>query len=212
MSYLQKLLNISSASFTEQKPDSSWLEEYIIPEQLKNEYINLLSMRNGFYAFESALLIYPSQNTKNIIGAYNWNTQFNWHKNYNLSRQKYIFFGSDIFSEQFTLSHKGIEKFNPETGEMTYLSATIDEFCKLLLEDYNYQTGWAIAHDWQTINAPLIKGKRLIPKRPFILGGSFEAEQMVEIDITSAMQKYCMLYQQTKEAPNGTSVTIQNWI
>ena len=81
-------------------------------------------------------------------------------------------FAGDIFQDQFCLSKAGVVRFKAETGETAFVAHSIEKWADVILSDYQFETGWPLAHEWQLTNGPLVPGKRLMPKTPFFLGGN----------------------------------------
>lgn len=139
---------------------------------------SLLSKKNGFYAFESALHIFPSSSTTNEIGLDEWNCPSTWINEFqDRGDCSGTFFAEDLFGVQFRISSKGIFTFDPETSEQEKIANNLEEWAYLILDDYSVMTGYQLAHEWQKKNGRLPNNCRLIPKTPFVLGGHFRAEK-----------------------------------
>jgi hypothetical protein len=89
-SNIHKILSISSR-ISESTPQ--------IDEPLRNmlgslndEFYNLLSLKNGFYAFESALHFYPATTIDRLINVNQWNSPNLWRNKYSASIKDYLFF------------------------------------------------------------------------------------------------------------------------
>jgi hypothetical protein len=85
--------------------------------------------------------------------------------------------------------------FEPETGAVEELSTSLEGWADRILKDYALLTGFPLAHEWQQRQGQLAAGKRLLPKRPFVLGGEYTLENLYELDAT-----------QLKNLPDGTTV------
>ncbi len=212
MSSIEKLKQIASTAISDKQPDLNWMHECDVSPKLTASYMQLMSEKNGFFCFESAFLVYPDTCVRNICGALEWNQEFNWLAHYGVCSTDYIVFAENVFSEQFVISKRGVERFNPEDGEFELIADSFESFADKLLDDFDVHTGWSVARDWQNENQPLKQGYRLIPSRPFILGGEYVSTEMKEIDMVSAMKKNISLYNQTRTTPDGASVTIKGWI
>lgn len=213
MKKIDKMLSISSESISNKKITHKEFDKIDrISIEIKEELFQMLSKKNGFLAFENALLILPSNSVENIIGIFGWNKYNYWKKNYTIFREKILFFALDIFACQFGITSSNIIKFNPETGEIYAHSNTLEDWAGTILSDYNYETGWLSGKQWQEKNGPLKFGYRLLGKKPFVLGGEYLPDNLKEVELSVAMEKLGNLYNQIKNVPDGEKITIKGWI
>src|SRR3569832_157210 len=161
---IKKLLDISGPA-TGSKPVRDEIE---LPLDLGK----LQSQRNGFFAFESALEVFPQTSSPISYSLNEWNDYNLWKYSYGELKPNGICIEQDIFGTQFVLVD-GVFSFDPETAETEFLAATIKEWAEKLLDEYNYLTGYSLAHDWQVKHGPLSSRTRLVPITPFVLGGVF---------------------------------------
>lgn len=205
---LKKLVSISSEALCDDAPQ--------VPERLLSlsgilgeQLIELLKNKNGFYAFESALHVLPAGCKDSCINIEEWNDDSSWRKEYGDLVQGYLFFAEDIFGVQFALCNRGVRKFNPEFGEFEDFVSNLEEWAAKILEDYNYETGYQFAHDWQLQNGPLPTGKRLLPKIPFVLGGAYEVENLYAADPLKGMMFRADIWRQIRDLPDGSQVKLK---
>lgn len=194
---IKKLLNIGGASLSPEAPVNS---------QLTNELLELLKMKNGFYAFESALHVFPDRSFGSEIGIIEWNNSC--IADYKVD--ECLFFAEDIFGVQFCIKSNGIYSFNPETGISEFLSETIDGWAGMILADYECLTGYPLAHSWQEKHGAIASGIRLAPKTPFVAGGKYEIENLYEIESIKLMKLNARLALQVKELPDGESIILSS--
>lgn len=196
------LLEISSDPLSANSP-------YPLPrlknaEDLIAELEAVLRARNGFFAFESALHVYPSDPMAvDDIGK--WNAREGWRDCYGGMADDAVFFAQDIFAEQFAITTSGIIRFKPETGECRHMAATLGEWAGIILRDYGEETGWPIAHEWQITNGVLYRGQRLAPRVPFVLGGEYELPNFTVVDGLQAMRHWGTFAQRLRDVPDGSS-------
>lgn len=84
----------------------------------KSELLDMLKIKNGFYAFESALHVFPfvMENWFENQDLVRWNLPSTWKQLYGEETVSLFAFAEDIFGYQFG-SYKGrIVRFDPETG------------------------------------------------------------------------------------------------
>src|SRR5215813_7699639 len=204
---LTKLVSISGEALCNDVP--------LIPARLLNQsgvlgeqLIELLKNKNGFYAFESALHVLPGGCRGSCVDIEEWNLDDSWRKEFGDQTKGSLFFAEDIFGVQFAVCNQEIRKFDPEIGEFDAFAPTIEEWAAKILEDYNYETGYQFAHDWQLQNGPLTAGKRLLPKIPFVLGGAYEVENLYAADALKGMMFRADIWRQIRDLPDGTQIKL----
>lgn len=209
MTRTEKLVSISSEALGA-KID-------VVPELLERcalgrELFEMLRARNGFYAFEHALHVFPLRS--DITGTMtldDWNSDTLWRNAYGGLADGFLFFAEDIFGDQFCLSARqdGILRFAAETGETTLLAESIEKWADLLLSDYKVETGWTLAHEWQAKNGQLQFGQRLHPKIPFVLGGKYQLDNLYSGDAVERMLFNGDLASQLKDLPDGAQIRLR---
>src|SRR5881394_4570455 len=63
-----------------------------------------LRQKNGFYAFESALHVFPIGSKEGVMDLETWNLPDTWRNTYGGLADGYLFFGEDTFGNQFCLT------------------------------------------------------------------------------------------------------------
>lgn len=172
------------------------------------EYISLMRRRNGFYGFESALHVFPLISESEEIDAISWNDKKLWSENYEGLTDSHFFFAEDAFGGQFSLNNQGIFTFDPETGESLKLCDTLLQWSEAILNDFNFLTGYSLAHEWQAVYGKIPAGQRLVPKTPFILGGDFSLENLHLQSSVAAMRYRASIAIQISGLPDGRTVKI----
>ncbi|KVO10960.1 hypothetical protein WL30_27155 [Burkholderia ubonensis] len=203
--FLEKLVGIGSASLSSTMPkmDEAFLS--MVGESSK-DLLALLERKNGFYAFESALHVFPSQSVGDEIGLVEWNAPDLWVDEYQGMAVGAVFFAEDIFGGQFCIRKDGVYSFDPETACFEHLARDLEGWAKLVLDDYEYRTGFPLAHEWQQSEGRLMPGMRLVPKTPFVVGGHFVVGNLYAMNAVKAMQLRASLALQIKELPDGTPI------
>jgi hypothetical protein len=205
---LKKLVSISSEALCDDVPQ--------IPDRLLNQLgelgeqlVGLLDNKNGFYAFERALHVFPAGCKGSYLNIEAWNDDSSWRKGYGDLVQGYLFFAEDVFGVQFALYNLGVRKFDPEIGEFEDFAPDIEKWAAKIFEDSNYETGYQLAQDWQLQNSPLPPGKRLLPKIPFVLGGAYEVENLYAADALEGMIFRADIWRQIGDLPDGSQVKLK---
>jgi hypothetical protein len=206
MTNIERLLSISSEALSS-KPSSfpAVLREY----DLGSELFQMLEQKNGFYAFEYALHVFPLT-TDPEAGLEGWNAESLWRKEYEDLAQGLLFFAEDILQDQFCLSTKqsGVHRFHAETGRTTFMAGSIEEWAGVILTNDRAETGWPFIHEWQEKNGRLPLGKRLMPRTPFFLGGEYKIENLWAGNPLEEMRFNADLAIQTRHLPEGAKVKL----
>ncbi|MCC5953162.1 MAG: SMI1/KNR4 family protein [Acidimicrobiia bacterium] len=166
----------------------------------------MLDHMNGFYAFESALHVFPS-GTSDRMSLELWNAPDLWRRDYDVLTAGLVFFAEDVFGGQFALSDDGVGVFDPETGDVEAIAPDLSSWAAVVMGDYDLLTGYPIAHDWQVLHGPLVEGERLVPKLPFVTGGAFEVGNLYASDAVEGMRARAHLAIQIRDLPDGTQIT-----
>ena len=172
------------------------------------ELMGLLFHRNGFYAFESALLVRPLDCDASPLGIFQWNADALWKAEYKVDLSGVVFFAEDIFGVQFCLKDNAVNSFDPETGELAAIAQNLEDWARWVLEDAKARTGWPLAHLWQQRKGALKLGTRLLPKVPFVLGGQFAIENLYALDDAEGMRFRASIANKLHDCPDGSKVVL----
>ena len=207
MTNIAKLLSVSSGALCPEVSGDNTHDIFKMP--FASHLHSLLQMANGFYAFEGALYVRPTRSQQNFVGVYEWNAKDLWKQYYPCPPVDLICFAEDVFGCQFALDKNGnVYKFDSETGDGVHHSDNIDEWASLLIDDYNYETGYSLAHTWQ-INYGMLKPEvRLVPRIPFVLGGEYRIENLVATNAIDGMVSRGNLACKIHDLPDGTAIVI----
>lgn len=176
--------------------------------QIGIDLARALQERNGFYAFESALLLRPFQRLGQPLGIVEWNEPALWKSSYELDTEA-LFFAEDAFGVQFCIRGDTVSSFEPETGGYEELATSFDGWIHALSLDLNTRVGFPIAQKWQRSNGALKCGERLLPKLPFVLGGKFENSNLYSLSDVDGMRLRASIANQIKNVPDGGQVVIE---
>lgn len=207
MSGLARLLANSTLELCGKEPAlTDDLRAFAAP--LADDLLAMLRQRNGFYALEGALHLFPSHSCGDVMGLDVWNSGGLWRNEYLGMADGCLFFAEDIFGGQFCIKGKDICTFDPETGAMDVLANNMEGWAEAVVSDYNVLTGYPLAHAWQRQKGVLPANMRLIPKIPFIAGGEFTVENLHAIEAVKGMHLRANIAKHIKNAPNGASVKL----
>lgn len=178
--------------------------------EIGRELLALLTTRNGFYAFESALEVFPIGSSKQLISLASWNDSRLWRSEFGrLIPATSLFFAQDAFGNQFAINGSEIALFYSEFAEFERMASSLNEWTEVILSDWRGYSGFELAHEWQAEHGPLQAGQRLIPKVPFVIGGKYELGNLYCGDIVDAMRFRGSLARQLLNVPDGTPSNIK---
>jgi hypothetical protein len=206
MTYIEKLLSVASEPLA---PQPEAMPEFLRPYSLGTEFFRMLQNRNGLYAFESALHVFPVTDDSET-GMEAWNAGSLWKDAYGDLAEDLLFFAEDVLQDQFCLSLRraAVQRFYAETGQTEHLADSIEEWAGVILSDCRRETGWPLVHEWQLKNGPLAPGKRLMPKTPFFLGGEYQIENLWAGNPLDGMLLKADLAVETRALPEGAQVKL----
>jgi len=173
------------------------------------ELAELLWIKNGFYAFESALLVRPLSHRGKPLGIIEWNAPGLWKSEYGGSLDGFLCFAEDVFGGQFALGRDGVVAIDAETGEQEEVAKDLEGWADAVLRDSSFRTGQPLAHDWQVQHGPLTVGHRLVPKVPFVTGGKFVLENLYSTADVEGMRFRGGIARQIRDVPDSARITFE---
>lgn len=197
MSRLDKLLEIASPSLSEEIASTSSIDD--------KDLFGLLARKNGFFAFEYALEVFPCGASALSYPVTEWNSQTLWHDAYNDLAPKGFCFAQDAFGGQFVLSDS-IYFFDPETGELETFANDLEEWANNVLCNHDAATGYSLAHEWQSAQGRIVPRNRLTPIAPFVLGGEVCAKNLVQMNAVKSLRLRGSLAQKIRNLPDGSKI------
>jgi hypothetical protein len=177
--------------------------------RLGQELAEALTLKNGFYAYESALLVRPLSNIQAPLGLLEWNAPKLWKADYDEDIGDALFFAEDVFGGQYCIRYTKIFAFDPETGLFDEMSSSLGSWASEVMADYQFRTGYPLAHTWQMQNEPLRPGMRLVPKSPFVCGGKHEVENLYSVADLKGMSFRASIANQIRDLPDGAEITLK---
>jgi hypothetical protein len=170
--------------------------------------LELLHLRNGFLAFDGALHVLSAPGISPSSDFETWNSPELWKRHYSGSADELFAFAQDLFGFQYCVSKEGVILFDPETGGHDHFAPTLLEWAEKILADPDVHTGCRIAKLWRATKGPIHVGERFVPAVPFVLGGEFNASNLVLMEATRAMNYYGELAAQIRDLPDGAQVRL----
>jgi hypothetical protein len=117
-----KLTEISSAETC-----SADLSRMNDSSDLIRELHQMLSMKNGFYTFESALQVFPCCAEPEHMNLHRWNDAATWKSAFGEFLNPYLCFAQDVFGEQFAILGADVIGFNPESRRACLAAGSTSE-------------------------------------------------------------------------------------
>lgn len=134
MTSLEKLLSIGSVPWGADTALVN-LPDLDAIATLGGELRALLRCRNGLYAFESALHVFPSALPGKEMNLRDWNAFNLWRFEYGDLAKGALFFAEDAFGNQFSLFEERVCFFEAETGELTEFSNDLETWAGRVLSE-----------------------------------------------------------------------------
>lgn len=178
----------------------------LLAGNILDELLALLTKKNGFFAFESALHVFSSHACSSDIGLERWNDDMLWRNEYEDLVGECLFFAENIFGDQFCIKNNKIFIFDSETGSLEHLSNDLCGWARRVISDYNVLTGFPVAHEWQSVHGKIPPGCRLSPKKPFVTGGDYSTSNLFVCDSIEAMKYKGSVAVQIKSIPDGGQI------
>jgi hypothetical protein len=203
---IDKLLSIASEPLVRQPPVLS-ADLRKMMGSVDQDLLAMLAGKNGFFAFESALHVFPVGRHASPYNLEEWNIEL--HREYGEMADGLMFWAEDIFGCQFVISDGQIGFFDLETGRVRHLAQTLEDWANLILAEYALHTGYPLAKEWQKQNRPLEEGERLVPKLFFVGGGEYAVDNLYASDAVAGMRVRAHLAREIKDLPDGARVRIK---
>lgn len=207
MTSLQRLLSVASDALSPIPCDHKIAVG--IPSALRQ----LLGVRNGFSAFQNALVVFPCNRVMDMPSIHEWNNILGWRRWYaGLIDNDAMFFAQDLFGTQFAITQAEVVRMNPETGDAHLYSRSLEGWAQRLLDNVEEDTALPLANEWAESEGTLSRSERLLPKVPFVLGGEYEITNLTPVHCEQAMEYWGLMYQTIRDIPDGQSVTLSGWV
>ena len=203
--FIEKLLSIGSPALGREEVVIN-LENFASFGRLGEELLAMLNLKNGFYAFESALQVFPAAHFAQEMTLSRWNSHGLWKFEYDGIADGKLFFAQEAFGNQFCIFQDQVWFFDAETGNVEFCADSMEGWAEKILSDYEMQTAYPFMHHWQKANGSIEPGHRLMPKMPFVLGGDFKLTNLYSLNAVSAMRFRGYLANQIKDLPDGTKI------
>ena len=165
-----------------------------------------LSLKNGFFAFDGALQVFPAAESVDSYSFDFWNSPLFWRHCYRGMTDNMLFFAQDIIGTQFAIRGDGVYAFEPETAACNFIGKNLEDWARAVLENADEMVGWSLALDWKEKNGPLKPIERLMPKIPIICNGPATLDNLRAVEAGRAMRARGNLAVAVSQAPAGAVI------
>ena len=170
---------------------------------------SLLQEKNGFYAFEGALHVFPDNPSAQEPDIVTWNDRNLWRSAYDGLADDGVFFAEDVFGNQFVSRAGAVFAFDAETASYEAIANGIEEWSELILRECNLHAGYVLAHAWQSRNGKIESGRRLLPRKPFVLGGEYSVANLYSANAIGGMRFRGHVATQIRDVPDGSTIRLR---
>src|SRR5882672_8607004 len=135
---LDRLLSIASSPLRPSIPEMP--QSLTARNDRTSELYAMLSKINGFFAFESALHVFPLGFGEGLA-LESWNSWSLWRSEYEDLPAGLFFFAEDGFGHQFAIHRSSLVLFDPETGTTIDFAPPLEIWQECIPDDYELQQG-----------------------------------------------------------------------
>lgn len=169
-------------------------------------YNEFTSKINGGYFFTRSLQLYSLTSLNSYHSIKVINDLF--VSEYKHLADGLIFFGQDIFGNQFGFEKSGIVFFNIETADRELIASNFSEWLNVIMNDLEYFTGLRLAEDWVKEKGYIDYNERLCPKMPFVLGGNYDLPNLYLNSSVNNIKFNSSIALQIHDLPDGADFNI----
>lgn len=168
----------------------------------------IMSLNNGGFFFNRSFQIYEYNRGETFTDGNYINALF--HKYFGKLTDNLFSFGQDIFGFQFAFVKDSTQiiYFNSETGEREVMGNNFNDWLQVLDSRLEYYTGEPLMKDWIKEKGPIAPEVRLIPIKPFVIGGDYEIYNLHTLAFPKYLDYYSDIAHQISNIPDGTPVKL----
>lgn len=173
----------------------------------KHYFTFLEAIGNGGFFFGQSLQLYAIGGAEDFLRITSVNAVL--HEAFGPLFDGLYTFGQDIFGYQFAFDTKtcAIVLFNIETAERQPMAKDFSNWLDIFQKRKDYYSGAPYAQAWQEAY-PLAPSQRLVPKKPFVLGGEFAMANLYTLDFPKYLAYNADLAKQIVNLKDGQQVSI----
>lgn len=191
--------------FSESKFNIPFEQTPILEKINDSDFLNYLDEINGGFYYSGALHIYGSCSEPEYHSIDYMNNIIS--SSFKDLSTGLIFFGCDLFGNQFAFSDKGIIHFHIETGEREIIAKDFSDWVNVVMADCDYFSGESLLIKWKKLyNERLLHNSYLLPKKLFITGGEYDPINLYSNNFEKSVNFYADIAHQIKDLPAGSKV------
>ena len=176
----------------------------------RGELAALLARANGFSVFDTGIQVFRAGPEGLGPALETWNDPATWKDSYGGTADGLLCFAADLFGGQFAIDdEQQVVQFDPETADRTVIGRSLEAWAAWVWEDPAVRAAAPFARLWQDTYGPLDLGARLLPRRPFVLGGAYDLDNLEAVDAAEAMRIRGPVARQLHAAADGTRVVLR---
>ena len=114
----------------------------------------------------------------------------------------YVSFGKD--------NANAVVKIDPETAEVAKRFVSERECAEFIESDARVETGWPLWLEWADLHGATEWPMRLVPITPFVLGGTFDVQNMDAVTWEDAFERYDVMSLKLHGLPDGEKISFDS--
>lgn len=171
-------------------------------------FLSFIEGTNGGYFFDYSLHIYGFNNELNCH-SYQYVNDLIENEYKSLLPKGLSCFACDVFGNQFGFGKKGIFFLNIETAEHEMIAPDFNGFINVLESEADYFTGFPILEKWNVQGNKMEVNERLVPLRPFVIGGGYEVQNLYQMEFQKVIKYNANIARQINDLPDGQEIAIK---
>lgn len=179
----------------------------LLETSIGQQLLGLLNENNGIFLFNRAIILFPVDSIGGVCSLEEWNALEGWKSKYETDKNL-VFFGEDVFSNQFCTNGETIFLFDCETGGHEFFANDLNEWAAKVVSDFEVISGCSFLTEWEALNGRLDDDKRLVAVHPFVLGGKYSLDNLIAMERNRAMLFHASIARQIENLPDGAEVEI----
>lgn len=175
--------------------------------------IGSMRLAGNYFLYGGGLVVRPMSSRSGLLGVMEWNDPNLWKEAFAANIREHICFAEDTFGTQFCISDRdgAVYSFNPETGDFDFIATSLKEWAEKLVSDSDFLVGHSFLASWVKTNGPLSPGCRLLPRKPFVLGGEYTTSNFGVCQDVRGMRARAVIANQISDLQDGSKVILVDY-
>jgi hypothetical protein len=162
---------------------------------------------DGLVGYGGALRVF-GQSPGPLPTQHEWNRADGWIGEYPDLPAGLVVFAENFLGEQFAITAEGVIRIDLETGATEQLAPSVSQFLSNLRTD-PVEIGPKLLQAWERLNGRLDVSHYLSHPIPFVIGGSYNPEEMVATERYDLMRFRASFASQIRDLPDGATVRLR---